>query len=87
LSEKKQTRAEYQKSLQKEAMQTTADESTTTATETRAKNSQDVKREQRFNPDEQSEVKSRALAKKLNIAIAALIAGIILVFLILFFVG
>ncbi|MBF7103315.1 hypothetical protein [Pediococcus pentosaceus] len=86
MDKKKQTRAEYQRSLQKETEQIDA-EQTVDEELSRSQRKQHETKDQRFNPDEQSEAKSRALAKKLNIAIAGLGIGIILVFLILFFVG
>lgn len=86
MDKKKQTRAEYQRSLQKETEQIDA-EQTVDEELSRSQRKQRETKDQRFNPDEQSEAKIRALAKKLNIAIAGLGIGIILVFLILFFVG
>lgn len=86
MDKKKQTRAEYQRCLQKETEQIDA-EQTVDEELSRSQRKQRETKDQRFNPGEQSEAKSRALAKKLNIAIAGLGIGIILVFLILFFVG
>ncbi|KAF0498337.1 hypothetical protein GBP42_04910 [Pediococcus acidilactici] len=83
LDEKNQTRAEYQKKIhaQKAPEETSANEDS--KNESRLQTS----REQRFSIDEIAEEKSRALAKKLNIAIALLAVGIVLVFLVLFFIG
>jgi hypothetical protein len=86
LEKGKQTRAEYQKSLQKEAEKLNVEQESAEEL-SRSQRRQQESKEQRFNPDEQSEVKSRALAKKLNIAMAVLGVGIVLVFLILFFIG
>ncbi|KRN94024.1 hypothetical protein [Pediococcus stilesii] len=85
MDEKKQTRAEYQKSLQKNLDR--KNEEVEEPSKTRRNQKKPSEKEQRFNPDERSEEKSRNLAKKLNIAIAVLGIGIILVFLVLFFVG
>jgi uncharacterized membrane protein YvbJ len=83
LDEKNQTRAEYKKKIhaQKAPEETSANEDS--KNESRLRTS----REQRFSTDEIAEEKSRALAKKLNIAIALLAVGIVLVFLVLFFIG
>lgn len=84
MNEKKQTRAEYQKSLQKDIE---AEKVPDYEPQTRRERQDTFKRDQRYDPDERSEEKSRALAKRLNIAIALFSVGIILVFLILFFIG
>ncbi|MGX9799976.1 hypothetical protein ACWYVZ_08015 [Pediococcus acidilactici] len=83
MDEKNQTRAEYQKKIhaQKASEETSASEDSKNESRIR------MSREQRFSTDEIAEEKSRALAKKLNIAIALLAVGIVLVFLVLFFIG
>ncbi|ANZ70277.1 hypothetical protein [Pediococcus claussenii] len=83
---KKQTRAAFEKNKITEEEQV-ENNSTNIDDSSRAARAERFQQEQRESIEQAAENKSKALAKKLNIAIVTLVIAIIAVFLILFFVG